>query len=325
MTEPAGLLVLMAVQALQSALVAVVLGWLLADVSRGEAHARHRMARLAFWVSALGPLAVMLPGALVVTWGPDATAVLTVRALAPPDLSDWNGPAAVVLWAIAPVTLWRLGRTAAAVRHGQRLAKAGVTPCRSVKALGLTTAAPKGKHLQVSVHGSVGGRMMTVGLWQPVVLIPPALVGSRDLEGYLRHEAAHVRLGHLRGALMQRLAEDLCWWNPGLRALGTMLAEQRELVCDAAAAGERPKSFAAGLVRAARAEQAPPRRAFGVGIIEGSIARRVERLLHPVRRMPGWAPLALVMALMVAMLPAPRREGASETRVGLASTPLARF
>jgi beta-lactamase regulating signal transducer with metallopeptidase domain len=311
---------MMAVQAAQSALLAWVLSRLLADVSRGTAPARHRMVMLAFWACALAPAAAVLPGALVVTWGADAKVVLTLRALPRPELSAWDGAAAVVLAAVALVTIWRLGRTVQAVVRAERIAKACVALSLPVKVHTLT-AIPEAQHLRVVVHDGVPGPM-TVGLLRPVVLVPAALVGSPDLDGYLRHEAVHLRLGHLRGALMQRLAEDLCCWNPALRALGRMLAEQRELVCDAEAAQERPKAFAAGLVRAARAKRGASKPAFGLGLAEASMARRVQRLLRSPSGMPVWTGPVLAVTVLIAVLPAPRRDGASVTRLGLGSTPI---
>ena len=307
MIEPTELLVLLLMHTAASAMLAFSVGQLLHDVRRGRPEVRHALALFAFWAGALSPIGALLPSALVVTWGQDAQPILSLQMWVLPRLSAWNGLAALLLTAAFTVSAFRLVGVVIAVLRAERLLR---------EAKPISGAACR---LRLATHHLIAGPMV-VGLFRPTVLLPPNLLGSPDLPGILRHEAVHIAQGHLRGALAQAIAEALMWWNPGLRSLGNLLNEQRELVCDASAAGSAQKGFAASLVRAARASALRRSSAFGIGAAEGDLARRIDRLLQRPKPLKVWAAVAILTAIMITVLAAPRRDSQSETRLAISST-----
>jgi beta-lactamase regulating signal transducer with metallopeptidase domain len=132
----------------------------------------------------------------------------------------------------------------------------------------------------------------------------------------VRHEIAHVRQGDLRLSLLQRMIEDVLWWNPFVTWLGRVLREHRELCCDEAAASSDRRdraAYARLLLTAASAN------AHGLGLNNrgGETARRILRLSSIARPPSAMAAVLLWSCLVGAAIISIRTADAGATYVGL--------
>ena len=126
---------------------------------------------------------------------------------------------------------------------------------------------------------------ITVGWWKPTIVLPSAWTEwpEAELDAVLAHERRHV---HRRDPLVQWLAalnRSIFWFHPLAWWLERKLAALAEEDCDAAviAAGHDPRTYAAYLIRQARAvEQAGARIALsGAAMDGGLLSRRIRRLI----------------------------------------------
>ncbi len=166
------------------------------------------------------------------------------------------------------------------------------------------------------------------GLLRPTIVFPLAALSGMspaELELILAHELAHVRRHDLWIQLLQRLAEAVLFFNPGLWYLSRRLSILREYCCDELACGVPASSaestrlqYAAALVHSAELQLARRGQVSGSSLAEiGALAatgsspselrRRVARILHePVRdpvlltRAQVVAFVALIAALAIA-------------------------
>lgn len=135
------------------------------------------------------------------------------------------------------------------------------------------------------------------GLLRPRILAPPGLDPSL-LPWVLRHERAHIRLGHHWLKLLFFAALGLHWWNPLLWLAWFLFCRDLELQCDASVLRRCPacrKEYASALLALASphpAPFAPP------GFGETDVGDRIRRALN-WRRPTLWAGAALLVVLLV--------------------------
>ena len=80
---------------------------------------------------------------------------------------------------------------------------------------------------------------MLVGAFKPLILMPPAMLlglSTAQLQAVLAHELAHVRRYDYLVLLLQRLAETLLFYHPGIWWLSRRLQLEQEQCCDDVAA-----------------------------------------------------------------------------------------
>jgi beta-lactamase regulating signal transducer with metallopeptidase domain len=126
---------------------------------------------------------------------------------------------------------------------------------------------------------------VTVGVFQPVIIIPSKLMpalGEHELSAVFAHEYAHIRR---RDFLVHILSEVLSLpvaWHPGIRYLMSKTSQTRELACDEYAAVQLGKRrlYARTLLRlASLCLHAPRGNAVGLGIFDGdNLEVRIMRL-----------------------------------------------
>jgi hypothetical protein len=304
------LALLMAGQILVAAMLALPIKLSLAAVEAGSARARHWLASTAFYAAALWPLASVLPEQLTITYGPNAQPLFDARAFSFADIaaqSPWRELALACVVIAFAVSLARLGYTFAALVKAERIA-ANAT-LASPEQYGLPS------QTRIGSSESVNGPML-IGLLRPTIVFPPRLADAPDLPALLRHELAHLQRGDLQAAFMQRVIEDLCWWNWPLLQLGRWLAEQREIACDEYAAAD--PTYAHALLRETRARAAPP--PLAAGISGSPIERRLERLAEPRRQKLALSAALITLVIFAGAIAAPRLDRASVTVIGIASS-----
>ncbi len=91
---------------------------------------------------------------------------------------------------------------------------------------------------------------LVVGLWRPVIVLPPGL-GESERAMALAHEWAHVRRGDLWLGLVFTLARALFWFHPVAHRATREAELAREEACDRAArqSGARPAAYGRFLLR----------------------------------------------------------------------------
>jgi beta-lactamase regulating signal transducer with metallopeptidase domain len=168
---------------------------------------------------------------------------------------------------------------------------------------------------RVGVRRSVAVRLSmrtdslaTLGLWRPVILLPPAValgVTPQQLEALLAHELAHIRRHDFLINLLQMLVETLFFYHPAVWWTSKRIRVERELCCDdiAVEACGDAIGYAQALTAVARLQISRP--GLALGATGGPFVQRIQRLLGvaTTRRpiYPVWviaASLVMIVAVM---------------------------
>ncbi|MGB6130455.1 MAG: M56 family metallopeptidase, partial [Acidobacteriaceae bacterium] len=159
---------------------------------------------------------------------------------------------------------------------------------------------------------------VTMGLRRRLVLLPASMaedLPEAEVCAVLTHELAHLRRNDYAKNLVYELVTLPVSWHPLLGATRERVAESREMICDAMAAGEQGRhAYARSLLRLAAllVEGAPVRTPHAIGIFDANtFERRLMRLTERGNEMRGVRRLA--MAMLVAALGA----GTCASAVGL--------
>lgn len=150
-----------------------------------------------------------------------------------------------------------------------------------------------------------------VGLFRPIIVVPPALLEDPALlRAALLHELAHVRRLDVVARFMQIVAASLLWWWPVVRVVNKRLELAREAACDAWAleASDVPRAaYARLLVRMASLRMA----AAPALAAHHSLDARVSAVLGPpARARLGWIHRIAVLAWVALALGGARRASA---------------
>ena len=209
------------------------------------------------------------------------------------------------------VAIWALGATGFALRLAggwwwtRRLrAQSEPTPAhwqeqvrRYANEMGLATSVPLRWTAGVSSP-------MVVGWWQPVLLVPLGFLSGmppHHVEMVLRHELAHIRRNDMLVNALQRLAETLLFFHPGVWWLSAQITREREWCCDDLAIADDADriTYATALSQLAASKQS-----WGLAAADGSLLARVQRILQgdaPVPVRPRWG-LGLTAVLLLGTL-----------------------
>lgn len=121
---------------------------------------------------------------------------------------------------------------------------------------------------------------------QPYVVLPVALLSfdPAKLTFILRHELAHLVLGHPLQLFLQRIVESMLWFHPFVWWGSAQAGLAREFACDAAVIGT-PNDVVAYLktilavLEQSTAAAAPSRETLAFGAGAGIVAKRARHLL----------------------------------------------
>jgi beta-lactamase regulating signal transducer with metallopeptidase domain len=144
---------------------------------------------------------------------------------------------------------WRMFRTWQMERQAKAVmltGDAGLRWERCQRAFGLTAA-------RVAESDMIGGPV-TVGVLRDVMLVPPGFIDSvaeEDLDVVMAHEFAHMRRRDFVKNLMYEVLSLPVAYHPALWLTRVRVAESREMVCDAMAAGAVAGSEICTIVAAA--------------------------------------------------------------------------
>ncbi len=165
---------------------------------------------------------------------------------------------------------------------------------------------------------------LVVGLWRPVIVLPPGL-GESERAMALAHERAHVRRGDLWLGLVLTLARALFWFHPVAHWAACEAELAREEACDRAArqSGARPAAYGRFLLRvsgesSASAPAPAPVGGLGMAAFEHvALKRRLLALSATPSEASRRALVGVGLAGVVLLTPwalVPRRAGAEAAR-----------
>lgn len=222
-----------------------------------------------------------------------------------------------ILWSlVAAAALLRLLRDVYLLRRLVRRSR----PLEDVLVLRLLDRRREAMGVRHPVSIRESGEVSTpsVAGWRlPVILLPPGMVWAlepAELDCVLTHELVHVRRRHFALNLAQRTLECVFAWNPFVLWISRRVRDEREALCDEAAAGPPDavaarRRYAETLLRLERLRT--PAHVASIGLLgEGPLLRRVRRLTEAaapgrgvrVRRAGAAALTALTILLLIAQL-----------------------
>jgi GWxTD domain-containing protein len=135
---------------------------------------------------------------------------------------------------------------------------------------------------------------MVIGHIRPVILIPIGLLAGlppRQIEAILLHELAHIRRYDYLVNLLQRAVECLLFYHPAVWWISRVIRAERENCCDdvvVATSGDAHQ-YAMALTALAKIRWSGGTPA--IAATEGSLVRRIRRLLYPNGANGVWTPL----------------------------------
>jgi bla regulator protein blaR1 len=150
--------------------------------------------------------------------------------------------------------------------------------------------------------------------WQfhrPIIVLPASLCDfpAAEQAAIVRHELAHLRLGHPLHLFLQRLVEAVFWFHPLVWWASRQAAAAREFRCDREAVGSRLEvaNYLRSLLRLIESQvHVPDRLPAGVGFLgdKSLLSRRASMLaesLDRVARPLGTSRTCLALALIAAL------------------------
>jgi bla regulator protein BlaR1 len=123
------------------------------------------------------------------------------------------------------------------------------------------------------------------GFFKPMILIPVGLLSNlpqEQIEAILLHELAHIRRKDYGMNLIQRLAETVFFFNPGLLWVSALLKDERENCCDDIAIGvtQNKTKFITALVSFEEYQLNGNALAMGFGSKKAHLLHRAKRIIY---------------------------------------------
>ncbi len=164
---------------------------------------------------------------------------------------------------------------------------------------------------------------MTMGHWNPVVLMPEAARSWSDdrRRVVLLHELVHVKRGDWLLQVLAQIACSIFWFHPLMWISARRLAAEREHACDddVIALGTRPSDYASHLLDVARASLGRRSRLPAATLAMASrseLEGRLISILHPRKRrlnpraaLPTMLTMASLVTVLAAIQPWSRADG----------------
>jgi len=144
--------------------------------------------------------------------------------------------------------------------------------------------------------------LSVIGWLRPVILAPVGLLTGLTpdhLEALLAHELAHIRRHDYLVNLLQGIAESLLFYHPAVWWLSAQIRAEREHCCDdlAVAASGDVLTYARALAELESARPAHFKAALAAN--DGSLVRRIRRLIDPAAHAPSRPGAAWVLSVLL--------------------------
>lgn len=144
---------------------------------------------------------------------------------------------------------------------------------------------------------------ITAGWWQPVVMVPTALVTGMPpdlLQALLAHELAHIQRHDYLINLLQNVIETLLFYHPAVWWISNRIRVERELIADAVAARQlgEPRRLALALSELERLRFSHHQLAQAAN--GGDLMKRIQHLLRPAPQSLNWKAAIAMLGVAVA-------------------------
>ena len=144
--------------------------------------------------------------------------------------------------------------------------------------------------------------LSVIGWFRPVILAPLGLLTGLTpdhVEALLAHELAHVRRHDYLVNVLQGIAESLLFYHPAVWWLSGQIRAEREHCCDdlAVAASGDVLTYARALAELESARPAHFKAALAAN--DGSLVRRIRRLIDPAAHAPSRPGAAWVLSIVL--------------------------
>ncbi len=285
-------------------LLAVASSWTVTAVRAVDAAAAHAWMQAHDSAIATNSVSIVLGPA-----GPDdaTPAIQPLPASATfGDGGDISWRARLEPWSLAIALVWLLGvgflsaRLAFGWAQVERLRRASVrTASDGLSLRAHHLAARLGIERTVRVARSAAVAVPTlIGWLRPVVILPVSVLAGlspEQLDAILVHELAHVRRHDYLVNLCQAAVEILLFYHPACWWLSRRIRTERELCCDdiVVRVCRNPLAYARALADLEALREMP---ALALAATDGSLLRRVRRLLSPSDDGGGASGVAAVLA-----------------------------
>lgn len=141
-----------------------------------------------------------------------------------------------------------------------------------------------------------------IGWLRPVILVPLGLVtglAPEHVEALLAHELAHIRRHDYLVNVLQGIAESLLFYHPAVWWISGQIRAEREHCCDdlAVAASGDVLTYARALAELESSRPAHFKAALAAN--DGSLVRRIRRLLDPNAHAPSDSGAAWLLSVLM--------------------------
>jgi len=218
--------------------------------------------------------------------------------------------ALVGVWLIG--ALFVLSRLIVSLVHLERLKRDALPlPVEYRQRLDRWTGAAKGSRDVRLCRSSEIAIPIAVGLFDAMILVPEQLVeelAPQDVDRILLHELAHLRRADDWFNALERIAQALLFFNPGVQWIVRQLDLEREVACDdwVLAQTNEPLPYASCLAKVAEVTMWPYQAmaAPGAFVTRKSMSIRIERLLavhRDVRIRLSYGPVGSAVVALIAL------------------------
>lgn len=224
----------------------------------------------------------LLAGNIIV--GNDAQAPIDISMLVV-DFFNRNANFIALLWFIVfSIKCFGVFRSFGEVYRTRNYKTQAVSPYWSEKVSALSQQIGLQKTIVLLESGLVKVPSVT-GFFKPMILLPIGLLSNlpqEQIEAILLHELAHIRRKDYGMNLLQRLAETVFFFNPGLLWVSAILKEERENCCDdmAIAIMQNKAKFVHALVSFEEYQMNGNALAMGFGSKKAHLLNRAKRIIY---------------------------------------------
>jgi beta-lactamase regulating signal transducer with metallopeptidase domain len=172
---------------------------------------------------------------------------------------------------------------------------------------------------------------LAMGVWRATVILPMSAVmglSNEELEAVMAHELGHIRRWDYLWNLIQTAVESVLFFHPAVWWLSRIVRERREVCCDEIAVESCAGAavYARALLRLEEQRTVKLRMAMALGGCDGSLLKRVKKVLGEDMAMDGRVTsgvgVATAGAILMALLLGPKVDSAIASPVLSAVQPV---
>ncbi len=187
----------------------------------------------------------------------------------------------------------------------KRVTESDAGPSESLQSVVTKLACDLGirRHVRLVISGEPVGPAV-IGVWQPMLIIPEALVSQHstaDIEPIIAHELLHIHRGDTAVALLETVARSVWWFHPQIQRVADAMSQAGELCCDEdvlATWSYPPRRYADSLLQVLEVRCRLQPLIGQPGVRQEQVTRlRLQRIMTWSRRRPSAVTRVLMLTL----------------------------